>query len=614
MTTAPDEAESPEAIERVWLEQTYRGDAVPQLTLRAVGMGAVLGLLTGLSNLYVGLKIGWSLGVVVTASIVGFALWELGVRLSLLRARPSELEVNAMASVASASGYSTGTTLVSSIAAYLLVAGHHLPLWQLTAWIGSVSTLGLFLAIPLKRPLINIERLPFPSGAAAAETIQSLHAADADAAERARLLFRALAVGLALKWMTAVMPLLVDSLGTPTWLVLPSSLPTDSMIAAAPVLGTMAAYTWTLELSALLPAAGVLVGWRVGWSMLLGAVVCFAFVAPSLVGAGVVASAGYRDIVDWTVWPGTIMMVVAGLLSFVANRAAIGRALRGLLPTAGAGVDPLADIEVPARWFGVGVLCSGTSCVVLLWALFDVAPYIGVLAVVLACLLAAVAARVAGETDIVPMGAMGKIGQLTFGGLLPGRALPNLMTAGISAGAAASAADLLTDLKSGHLLGANPRKQFLAQLIGVGVGTIAIVPVFRYVLVPSVDVLGTAQWPAPAARIWASVARLVSVGVEGLPVSALWAMAAAAAFAACLAIAAERLPEYRAYIPNPTGVGLAFVLPAMNSMAFFAGGFVALLVARRAPTATARRVVPIAAGLIAGESLMGIVGALLQAS
>ena len=73
--------------------------------------------------------------------------------------------------------------------------------------------------------------------------------------------------------------------------------------------------------------------------------------------------------------------------------------------------------------------------------------------------LAIVACRATGETDTTPVGAMGKITQLTYGILAPANVVTNLMTASITAGAASSSADLLTDLKSGYLLGGNPRKQ-----------------------------------------------------------------------------------------------------------------------------------------------------------
>ena len=74
---------------------------------------------------------------------------------------------------------------------------------------------------------------------------------------------------------------------------------------------------------------------------------------------------------------------------------------------------------------------------------------------------------------------MGKVTQLIFGGLSPGNMNVNLMSANITAGAASSSADLLTDLKSGYLLGANPRKQFLAQFAGIFVGTVVTVLCFQ---------------------------------------------------------------------------------------------------------------------------------------
>lgn len=110
---------------------------------------------------------------------------------------------------------------------------------------------------------------------------------------------------------------------------------------------------------------------------------------------------------------------------------------------------------------------------------------------------------------------MGKITQLIYGGIAPKQTNTNLMAACITAGVADSASDLLIDLKSGYVLGANPRKQFLAQFSGIFVGTAVTVPMF-YILVPDAAALGTDKWPAPAALIWASVAKLLANGFESL--------------------------------------------------------------------------------------------------
>ena len=62
--------------EQDWFDNVYQGDKVPQLTLRAVVMGSILGGFMALSNLYVGLKTGWSLGVAITACILSFTIFK----------------------------------------------------------------------------------------------------------------------------------------------------------------------------------------------------------------------------------------------------------------------------------------------------------------------------------------------------------------------------------------------------------------------------------------------------------------------------------------------------------------------------------------------------------
>src|SRR5580693_3736570 len=65
--------------EKEWYARAFRGDAA-QLTVRAVLTGAVLGFLLAASNVYVGLKAGWGLGVALTACIVSFSVWSTLVK------------------------------------------------------------------------------------------------------------------------------------------------------------------------------------------------------------------------------------------------------------------------------------------------------------------------------------------------------------------------------------------------------------------------------------------------------------------------------------------------------------------------------------------------------
>jgi hypothetical protein len=116
---------------------------------------------------------------------------------------------------------------------------------------------------------------------------------------------------------------------------------------------------------------------------------------------------------------------------------------------------------------------------------------------------------------------VGKLTQLIYA-VLPGakfNAVINLMAAGTTASAGGSSADLLTDLKSGYLLGANPRRQFLAQFFGVFFGTLAIVPAW-YLMVPDKPTLEA--FNPPATNMWKAVADLLTRH-HTLPLSARYA-------------------------------------------------------------------------------------------
>ena len=168
---------TPEEIERQWFEQVYRGrgDSMKQLTWRAVLMGSVLGAILSLTNLYIGLKSGWGMGVAITACILSYAIWTSFVKIGLAKVPMTILENNCMQSCASSAGYSTGGTLVSAFAAFILLNGHALPLPLTFAWVFFLAILGVTMAIPMKKQMINIEQLRFPSGVAAAETLRALH-------------------------------------------------------------------------------------------------------------------------------------------------------------------------------------------------------------------------------------------------------------------------------------------------------------------------------------------------------------------------------------------------------------------------------------------------------
>jgi OPT family oligopeptide transporter len=313
-------------------------------------------------------------------------------------------------------------------------------------------------------------------------------------------------------------------------------------------------------------------------------------------------------------------MVTSGLLTFALQWRTVLRAFRGLVgrhlarglvfaaeETAEAALDA---VEVPASWFLAGMLFATTGIVITGWWAFGINPFFGVIAVALSFILSVVAARATGETDTTPVGAMGKITQLTYGVLVPGNITTNLMTASITAGAATSSADLLTDLKSGYLLGANPRKQFIAQMWGTIVGTAVTVPCF-YLLVPTADVLGGDKFPAPSAQVWSGVAQLLSKGVHELHWTARVGMIVGGLIGIALPLLEMKFPKKRHLIPSSMGVGLAFVIPCFNSISMFLGALLAWLWSRKNEKAADKYVVAVSSGLIAGESLMGVAIVLL---
>jgi OPT family oligopeptide transporter len=655
---------TPEEIERHWFENVYQGDRMPQLTLRAILMGMVLGMVMVCSNVYVGLKAGWSMGVAITSCVLAFATFQLlsktiGSTLVRMHGLPlvgglfkrlwpdnhySILENNCMQSCASAAGGMTSAGIVNAIPAMMMLNAAALPvsfatrcLW-LIPWVAVISGLGVFLAIPAKRQMINVEQLPFPSGKAAATTLRALHTEGGEAAKQARALGLAGLLGLTVTWLRDAADLgfmqVTKFANAPDWapvkgMFAPKAAPWFKLPDIETTWGTawiklgmykdkplgLNQVTMSFEGSLLFIAAGAIMGFRQAWSLMLGAVINYVVLAPHFLGTGDIKAASFRGISTWSLWIGVPMMVTSGLLLFFMNWKSVIRAfgtITAFVMQRKASDDPMEAIEVPGSWFITGFLLLGTAAVFLAHGLFHVQYWMGAIAVFATFFLVVVAARAVGETDITPVGPLSKITQLTFGAIAPGNMVTNLMTANISAGATSHAGDLLTDLKSGYLLGANPRRQFIAQFFGVAAGSLIVVPVY-FILVPSPDMLGTEKWPAPAALVWRGVAELLSKGVESLPPSARIGLVIGALVGIIIPLLELRFPAQKKYIPSATGLGLAFTINGFNSISMFIGACIALWLSKRHAKLAEQYTVPVSSGIIAGESLMGVAIALMTA-
>lgn len=591
--------------ERVWLRDTFQR-GVPQLTLRAALVGMLLGVVMCLSNLYVFLKTGWSMGVTITAGILAFALFRAAQGIGVVRNPLGALENNALTTVSSGAGYMTGGGNMAAFGALLMITPMRPDTISMVAWFAVIAALGVFVAIPIKRQLINREGLSFPTGTATAETLKTIHGdASGDGAVKARALgFAALFAGV-LTWFRAAKA---------TWMPfnLPGSIPLPLEIA-----GRKAA-EWSLELKTevVLVGAGALMSFRTAWSLLLGSLLTYGVLAPRMLADGVISDVGYKEIVRWSVWPGAALLVASGLTSFALDWRSVARTFAGMGKMFGGKrgqpADPMDDVECPAWWFPAGFVVLAPIVIVLMGALFQIPWAACLVAIPLAIVMGFIAARVTGETDITPTKALGPVTQLVYAGLAPGNVPGNIMSANVTGGIGLHAADLLTTLKTGWLLGGNPRAQFWGQLLGVVVGAAVIVPAF-YLLVPDASALGGDEWPAPSCLVWAKVSEAFAGGTSSLDATAQAGVGIGLALGVALALLEKFAPKRaKPFVPSASGLGIAMVVPGGNGLAMFLGGLLAELLRRAKPVLAEKLVVPVASGLIAGESLIGVAVMLLK--
>lgn len=788
----------------------------PQLTLRAVLTGMLLGGTLSICNVYVGLKIGWGLGMSITGILLAFAFWHAIARVSGGRVRPlTLLENNINQASCSAAAAVSSAGLVSAIPALTMLDGTQFTWFMLTSWIFVVCLVGITVASGLRRQMIVVDALAFPSGRACAELLKEIYSAGTEALKRVAMMGAAAVVG------GTVQVLVILQMLKAQWFGLTIKGHTAQSL------------TWTLDPSLLMVGVGGLIGFRAGVSLLIGAILAWGVLGPWLADSGrakltatetlialpaglelpaageleyresryqllhrgemtdarhaelralsadpawtgaidnlraesqlttrpelmnyttarplvssvpleswprdviipgsyagrlrydaasgrliargpvpatvadelrkrvrdakaahagdparvaaldakaaalealitkastatvpatipaalsdvlafdagtglltlkgspakeqsdalramssdpdwqltaglLLDGASFRkvtpnqtDLVEWLMWPGVTLMVVSALVSFSFSGPAMIRAFR----RTGSKADPAnsADTgDVSRGWFLGGMTIALILAVTLQVAFFDIAWWAAAIAVLLSFALAVVACRVSGETNVSPVGAMGKVTQLTFAGLAPKDAAANLMTASVSAGAATQSADLMHDFKCGHLIGAVPRQQVAGQILGSLAGAI-VGSAFYLVLIPNPrEMLLTEDWPAPAVAQWKAVAELFQTGFDALPAGTPQAMIVAAVLGVLLPVLDKLLPrKLAAWVPSASALGLAFVLPARNSLSMFLGALLGAIVGRFFPRWSERFFVTICAGIIAGESLVG---------
>jgi uncharacterized oligopeptide transporter (OPT) family protein len=160
----------------------------------------------------------------------------------------------------------------------------------------------------------------------------------------------------------------------------------------------------------------------------------------------------------------------------------------------------------------------------------------------------------------------------------------------------------MNDYKVGHAIGASPARQSVAQICGIAAGAVVGVAVYLALIPDPQAMLLTAEWPAPAVATWKAVALALADGLGAVPAGARAAMLAGALAGVALGFLEAR----SRYAPSAVAFGLAFVIPASLCFTMFLGALAAWLFERRLPSLAARFTIAAAAGLVAGESLVGV--------
>ncbi|WP_137163557.1 OPT family oligopeptide transporter [Pseudomonas asiatica] len=558
-----------------------------ELSPRAVLTGVVLGILLTPSNVYAGLRIGWSFNMSIIALLVGFTLWQGLAGRSKGRPAWTLHESNINQTVASAAASIVSGGLVAPIPAYTLLTGHQLDPLPMMAWVFSVSFLGIWIAWYLRPALLDDHGLKFPEGMATLETLQQIYRHGHEAMMRIKVLCSAALLSGLVKWIDGFV------WAIPRW-------------APSPVLERL---TFTLDPSLMLVGFGGIIGIRVGLTLLFGAALAWGGLAPWLIDHALVVLATnasgpqFAALVEWLLWPGVSLMVCATLTSLSVRLLQMPRQ-RPTAPLASRAAHALGRFYLAPAW---GLLLSIALVVALQALLFGIDWWMALLSIPLAICLAVVAARVVGATGIAPIGAIGKLSQLSFGLVAPGQVAINLMSANTAGGAAGQATDLMNDFKVGQAIGATPHKQLIAQCLGILIGSVAGVLVYLVLIPDPQTLLLTEQWPAPAVATWKAVAQTLMQGLGALSPELRWAIVAGSAAGVLLGALDSLLPQWVArWLPSTGALGLAFILPASISMMMGLGAVVTWLVGCRWPSVTERFAITAAAGLIAGESITGV--------
>jgi len=635
-----------EQKDRWWFENVYRGE-MPQLTIRSAITGFLLGGILSATALYIAAKTGITIGVGLTSVILAFAMYRI-MNAAGFAQDFTILENNCTQSIATAAGYMV-SPLIAGLAAYMIVTNTVVPATSLVVWMIVVAIIGVLLAFPLKRRFVNDEQLPFPEGRAAGVVLDALYTGAAAAGMFKAKLLALVAVG------TGIYQLLISDgwmkllqfkiLRMDQWAGMKEPWTfherLDSYFYAASsyvprILNTdirQLGLRLTLDLAML--GIGGLMGIAVATSVILGAFINFVILAPLMIQAGdiaprigptgaVVAISRVEIVNQWSLWWGVTMMVVGSLTSLLARPQIILSAFRGLGRKKEQGSDVLSHIELPLWVSAVGIQIFSVLGAWVSHHYFGVPWLLAFISLPLIFVLSVICTNSMALTSWTPTGALSKITQFSMGAIDRVNPASNLIPAAMTAEIAANAANLLSDIKPGYMLGAKPRQQAIGHVIGIFSGALCCVPLFFLLFLPpdangvrSASTIISENFAFPAALQWKGVAELISKGVSSLPHSAVVSMVVAAA--AAIFIEVMKIVTRGRFPLSAVSIGLGVVLPPEASFGMWIGALMFWIMGRKYKEPGTKGhaywvegMEPICAGLISGSALVGIGNAIVN--
>jgi len=593
-------------------------EAAPQLTLRAIVLAVLLAVLMGAANTYLGLFAGMTIASAIPSAVVSMAVLRVLGHGGILE--------NNIVQTGGSAGSSTATGIIFTVPALVMLGA-----WTdyrygwVFAFAALGGVLGVLFSVPLRRALIVDQKLAFPEGCAAAEVLR----AGADPSSGAKLLSLAALAGAAVKFAAANGLRLIP----------------DTAAAAAHV-GRGIAYFGS-NLSPALLGVGYICGINVGVVMLAGSIVSWDIAIPIysshfLAGnpalAAKLAGLSAED-AAYTLWSqqirflGVGAMLIGGVWTLVSLRGSLlagissgFAATRRARSDAAAGtVSQIPDTErdMPMKYVLGGVVLVSVPLLLMYHSVvgsFLISVPMTLAMIVLAFLFCSVSGYMAGlvgsSNDPVSgmiistiLAASAMLLVLTHGNATVGPVAAVMIGAAVCC-ALSVAADNVQDLKCGQLVGATPWRQQLMLCIGVVTSATVVAPVLNLLARAYGIGVPDASHLHPLLAPQATMMAAVSKGLFGgsLPLNL---MLVGALIGAAVIILDEWLRARGASFRTPVlAVAVGIYLPLDLDVPIFVGGLLSYLARRRRAAggeeSLAGRGMLFAAGMIAGESLTGV--------